>query len=172
MAKRKGNKTFQIAIKRVKLLSFGIDESAELPDADDLIVNMEKDFSFSEKDNTVVLLLNITFLSETTERMLMNGIVQNVFTIKDLKRFVDPGNPAVVKLPENILSMLLSISVSHSRALMAQSAMGTALQDVYIPLVNPDQMAKELFDLDTSAQPGKEKDAAKSRKDFKAKLNP
>lgn len=148
MAKRKGSKPFQISIKKVKQLSFGIDESVEVPNADDLNVLIEQNLSFSTKEDTIFLLLNITFSSKSTERVLMNGIVQNMFVIKDLKRMVDPKKPDVINIPDNILSTLLSISIAHSRALLAQSAMGTAFQDIYIPLVNPEQVAKELFNQD------------------------
>lgn len=148
MAKRKGSKPFQISIKKVKQLSFGIDESVEVPDADDLNVLIEQNLSFSTKDDILFLLLNITFSSKSTDRILMNGIVQNIFVIKDLKRMVDPKKPDVINIPDNILSTLLSISISHSRALLAQSAMGTAFQDIYIPLVNPEQVVKELFNQD------------------------
>ncbi len=147
MTKRKRSKKYQIAIKRVKQLSFGIDESAVVPVADDISITIEQNLSFSVKDDTITLLLNITILSRSLERTLMNGIVQNVFVLKDLKRLVDANDPNVLNLPDTILSTLLSISVAHSRALMSQSAMGTSLQDVYIPLVNPDQMAKDLFNL-------------------------
>lgn len=148
MARKKGNKAFQVSIKKVKQISFGIDETAEAPDAGDLIVNIEQNLSFSEKDDTVVLLLNITFSSKSAEKVLMNGIVQNVFVLKDLKRMVNKERPDMLNLPEAVLSSLLSVSISHSRALMAQSAMGTAFQDLYIPLVNPDQLVKELFNPD------------------------
>jgi hypothetical protein len=169
MARKKGSKKFQVAIKRIKQLSFGIDESAEVPIADDIIVNIEQNLSFSVKDETIVLLLNITYSSKATERMLMNGIVQNVFILKDLKRMVDAGNPDVLNLPDSVLLTLLSISISHSRALLAQSAMGTSLQDIYIPLVNPDQLAKELFNLDTNTHPSIENSPAKSTKNFTGK---
>lgn len=148
MAKRKGSKPFQIAIKKVKQLSFGIDETAEVPDAEDINVQIEQNLSFSEKEDTVVLLLNITFSSKSTEKIIMNGIVQNVFILKDLRRMIDPKQPGILNMPDALLSTLLSISISHSRALLAQSAMGTAFQDIYIPLINPDQLAKELFNPD------------------------
>jgi hypothetical protein len=149
MTKRKGSKPFQIAIKKVKQLSFGIDESAEVPAADDINVQIEQNLSFSEKDDTIVLLLNITFSSKSTEKILMNGIVQNVFMVKDVRRMIDPKNREVLNMPDGVLSTLLGISISHSRALLAQSAMGTSFQDIYIPLVNPDQLAKELFNPDS-----------------------
>jgi hypothetical protein len=148
MAKRKGSKPFQIAIKKVKQLSFGIDETAEVPAPDDINVHIEQSLSFSTKDDTIVLLLNITFSSRSTEKIWMNGIVQNVFTLKDIRRMVDPKKPDVLNIPDTMLSTLLSISISHSRALLAQSAMGTAFQDIYIPLVNPELVAKDLFNQD------------------------
>jgi hypothetical protein len=145
MAKRKGSKPFQIAIKKVKQLSFGIDETAEVPAADDINVHIEQNLSFSTKDDTLVLLLNITFSSKASEKIWMNGIVQNVFTLKDIRRMVDPKKPDVLNIPDSLLTTILGISISHSRALLAQSAMGTIFQDIYIPLVNPEQVAKELF---------------------------
>lgn len=148
MAKRKGSKPFQIAIKKVKQLSFGIDETNEVPVAEDINVHIEQNLTFSEKDDTIVLLLNITFSSKSSEKILMSGIVQNVFILKDLKRMIEPKKPDVLNMPDGILSTLLSISISHSRALLAQSAMGTAFQDLYIPLVNPELVAKELFNPD------------------------
>jgi len=44
-----------------------------------------------------------------------------------------------------MLITIVGLSISHTRALMAQKALGTKFSEVYIPIVNPTQITKDLF---------------------------
>jgi hypothetical protein len=59
---------------------------------------------------------------------------------KELAKLNQPENPDQINIPDNILVMLLSISISHTRALMSQSVLGSKFQDVIIPLINPSNL--------------------------------
>jgi phage-related minor tail protein len=74
----------------------------------------------------------------------MEGTSQNVFTIQELAKMVVSENQDLINIPDNILTMLLSISISHTRALMSQSALGSKFQDIIIPIVNPGDLVSKI----------------------------
>lgn len=139
------NETFEVAIRKVKLQGFGVDESIEVPDINSVNINLEQQVSFSIPDDLVTLVISTKFSVKGTEKIIAHAIVQNTFAIKNLARMRNRENPELLDLPDQLLIMILSISISHSRALMASSLMGTKYQDMYIPIVNPADAMKQLF---------------------------
>lgn len=46
--------------------------------------------------------------------------------------------------------MLLSLSVSHTRALLAKNASGTKFSEFYLPIINPSDLYKQLSHANTA----------------------
>lgn len=137
--------SFELGIKRVKLQNFGVDESIEAPANNAANINIEQQLVFSIPDNLVTLTLFTKFSEIGTEKIFAHGVVQNSFIVKDLATMANKNNPQLLDLPDQLLVTILSISISHSRALIAASLMGTRFQDIYIPIVNPSTILHQLF---------------------------
>src|ERR1700722_10286960 len=121
----KSTPVFEIGIKRIKQLEFSIDETIDVLPNKEVNINIQQVISNSPEDSTITLVLNVTFTEKSTNKMLMKCLVENVFLVKELKQMVSDVDPTVLNVPDGILTTMLSISISHTRALIAQSAMGS-----------------------------------------------
>jgi hypothetical protein len=127
--------------------------------------------SFNIENNLVFLVAHVLYHTVDTtppDQIMMEIKVQNVFEIDDLKTFLIEANE--IKLPADIITSFVGLSISHTRALMAKNIAGTLLQDNLMGIVNPEHMAKHFFpkmfnietELDTKIeQPKKEIKKAK-----------
>ncbi|MBC7411892.1 MAG: hypothetical protein H7331_05495 [Bacteroidia bacterium] len=50
-----------------------------------------------------------------------------------------------VRLPDSIIITLLSLSISHTRALLYNRTLGTKYENYIIPIVNPTELAHKLY---------------------------
>jgi hypothetical protein len=139
------NDVFEIAIRKVRLRGFGIDDTIEVNTINDFDINIEQQLSFSIPDEHVTLFLVTKFFMKSTEKIVAHAIVQNTFAVKGLHKMQNKENPEVMNIPDDILTTILSISISHSRALMGSALMGSKFEDFYIPIVNPKEVMIQLF---------------------------
>jgi hypothetical protein len=130
---------FHVNIKKLRLLAFKIDESVDTPTPQELKINMQQTINYSLTDLTITLNLTMSF-NTPKDVLFMEGTSQNIFTVQELPKMVHPENPDQINIPDNILVMLLSISISHTRSLMSQSALGSKFQDIIVPLINPSNL--------------------------------
>jgi hypothetical protein len=130
---------FHINIKKLRLRAFRINESVDAPSPEELKINMQQMIQYSLADLTITLDLTISFQT-ADDVLIMEGTGHNIFTIQELPIMIIPENPDQINIPDNILATLLSISISHTRALMSQSALGSKFQDIMVPLVNPSNL--------------------------------
>jgi hypothetical protein len=134
---------FHLNIKKVRLTAFKINEEVDAPTSQLQKINMQQMIQYSLTDLTITLDLTISF-STPEDLLFMEGTSQNVFTIQELAKMVVSENQDLINIPDNILTMLLSISISHTRALMSQSALGSKFQDIIIPIVNPGDLVSKI----------------------------
>jgi hypothetical protein len=134
---------FHINIKKLRLLAFKMDDSVDAPPPQELKINLQQTINYSLADLTITLSLTMSF-NASKDVLFMEGTSQNIFIIQELPKMVHPENPDQINIPDNILVMLLSISISHTRALMSQSALGSKFQDIIVPLINPSNLIKTI----------------------------
>lgn len=133
-----------IAISRIKEVEYFINESLELqPDAQ-VNINFQVTTNFNLEDNTVEILLTSQFIEITASIALLKIKTSNVFFVNELADFYYPQNQTY-DIPDNIMVTILSLSVSHTRALLAKNAQGTKFAGLYIPIVNPTDLFNQLF---------------------------
>ena len=133
-----------IAISRIKEVEYFINESLELqPDAQ-VNINFQVTTNFNLEDNTVEILLTAQFIEITASIALLKIKTSNVFFVNELADFYNPQNQTY-DIPDNIMVTILSLSVSHTRALLAKNAQGTKFAGFYIPIVNPTDLFNQLF---------------------------
>jgi hypothetical protein len=134
---------FHLNIKKVRLIAFKINEEVDAPTSQLQKINMQQMIQYSLADLTITLDLTISFCT-SEDLLFMEGTSQNVFTIQELAKMVVSENQDLINIPDNILAMLLSISISHTRALMSQSVLGSKFQDIIIPIVNPGDLVSKM----------------------------
>lgn len=132
-------------IKRIKEFSFLINESLAVADKPVHIQFQHKTHYYADKD-VVDLTLRVYYSYDTNnppDTILVDFQVQNLFEVKELKKFQNSNSEYI--LPQNLIVSMLSVSISHLRALMAKNIAGTAYQENIIPIVNPIEVAEAFY---------------------------
>lgn len=137
---------FSLGIRKIKDIEFFIDESVELSDSQNLGIGFELLTNIIPTENIIELTLLVIFKSDMNEKIVMRIKTINSFYVEDLAGFKQEGND-MFDLPDLLLVTILSLAVTHTRALLAKNATGTRFADIYIPIINPTDLATELFGL-------------------------
>jgi hypothetical protein len=133
-----------IAIKRIKDIVFMINEAPFIGAVQkEVKIEFQQFTAMSIKDSTITLTLRVYYYSpEAPENILLDLHTQNVFLVSDLESHVVDEK---IVFPEEVWITIVSLSISHSRAILAQRTAGTVYQDTLIPLVNPREIAQVFF---------------------------
>ena len=137
-------KQVNIAVKKIKEIEFFINEEVTLAVPDSFSIGFELTTNLNLNDNTVEMVLSVFFSEENTSNVFMKIKTSNVFLLLELNDFHNPENNQF-NIPDNVLVTLLSLSISHTRALLAKNAIGTKFAELYVPIVNPSDVFKELL---------------------------
>lgn len=133
-----------IAISRIKEVEYFINESFELQPGAQVNINFQVTTNFKLDDKTVEMILTAQFAEITEGTVLLKIKTSNVFSVLELADFHKPESETY-DIPDNVMVTFLSLSVSHTRALLAKNAQGTKFASFYIPIVNPADLFNQLF---------------------------
>ena len=133
-----------IAISRIKEVEYFINESLGLQPGAQLNINFQATMNFKPDDNTVEILLTAQFIEMAGGIPLLKIKTSNVFSVLELADFYNPQSQTY-DIPDNVMVTILSLSVSHTRALLAKNAQGTKFAGLHIPIVNPTDLFNQLF---------------------------
>ncbi|MCD4794679.1 MAG: hypothetical protein K8R54_15695 [Bacteroidales bacterium] len=135
--------TFDIGIRKIKDLAFSVNEDVEFKKETSIQIN--SGLQFNKSDDTIELLLNINFLTKESNIEFMNSRTSNIFYIPNLVQYENKTNPDMFNLPDAMLITIVSLSITHARALISRNAKGTKFEDIYLPIFNPADLTKNLF---------------------------
>lgn len=130
-------------VNRIKELYFSLNE--------DLLIDFKPNkitFEIGESlgANIEHNLLNLTLRAfirySDSEEVIADIKVQNVFVLPELDKFI---SKSILKLPTDTIVSMVSVSIAHTRALLAKNLAGTPLEKAIIPIVNPLTLSQELF---------------------------
>lgn len=140
-----------LGIKKIKDIEFFVDESIEIKNEENVNINFDVTTNIKKPDTSIELLITTTFSESAQNKSFLRIKVSNLFLVPELLS-IPQANKDVFSLPDWLLTTMLSLSITHSRALMAKNAVGTKFQNMYIPVVNPNEVAKQIFGLDKTAK--------------------
>lgn len=137
--------TPSINVKRIKSRYFSIDE---FNIANDAIFKVE--FSHvlmvDSAANLIFFDLKVWYSipqNNTQNRVVLDCLVQNIFEVANIESFKqDDGK---IKLPNEILINIVSMAITHTRAVVAINTAGTVFQDTLIPVVDPIEATMAFF---------------------------
>jgi hypothetical protein len=133
-----------IAIKKIKDIEFFINEECESANPPVSNISFELTININLNEKSVEILLSTIFVDPSQGDVLMKIKTSNVFLFSELPNF-HKSDSNEFNIPDNVLVTFLSLSISHSRALLAKNALGTKFADLYIPIVNPTEIFNQLF---------------------------
>lgn len=133
-----------IKVKKIKDIEFSVNEAVTIENPEEFAIGFELTINIKLEDNTVELVLSALFSDKLQGNVFMKIKTSNIFLLLELADFQNPDTNGF-DIPDNLLITLLSLSISHTRALLAKNAIGTTFSDLYIPIVNPSEVFKQLF---------------------------
>ena len=89
--------------------------------------------------------MSIDFITKEDNTIFMSSRISNLFFVPTLNKYENPQTPNIYKLPDQMLVIILSISITHARALISRNAVGTKFADIYLPIINPTEFTHNLF---------------------------
>lgn len=140
-----------LSINYIKEISFFVNEGRvineqHLPtnERKEILVQMTAIIAFNLIENIVKFTPKAWYhYKDSPEAELASIEVENTFKIVDLKNFINKDNK--IDFPSGTWVSIVSLSISHTRALFTKHLAGTALQMVMMPIMNPYDVAKQYF---------------------------
>ena len=133
-----------IAISRIKEVEYFINESLEIQPGEQVNINFQVTTNIKLNDKTVEMLLTAQFAEIKDGIVFLKIKTSNVFSVSELAELHKSENETF-DIPDNVMITFLSLSVSHTRALLAKNAQGSKFSDLHIPIVNPTDLFNQLF---------------------------
>jgi hypothetical protein len=133
-----------IAVRRIKMLSFFIDEQ-NIPLEAIFQIDFGQTIQFNIENSLLFFNLRVyyTLANLKPERIVLDSMIQNIFELANIQNHVENENQ--LRLPNETIVSLVSLSIGHARSLISHYAGGTIFQDTLIPVVNPVAAAIAFF---------------------------
>lgn len=129
---------------------FFVNEEISLPDKKDASMDIRFNFTLNiEEEKMGFNLETIFYRQEDPAQVLLSGRVRTDYKVENLKSLQVQGSENI-DVPDQAMITMLSIAISHLRAVLARHASGTKHQDLILPIVNPGEIYKQ-FKANTSS---------------------
>lgn len=157
-------KTPIFSIKKIKEFYFIVNEAVSEQNKS-VIIQFQHYTRFFADDDIIDLTLRTYYTHDSTvppKTILVDIHVQNIFEVENLKQY--SLNDTEFVLPQNLIVLMVSIAISHARALVAKNIAGTIYQEHIIPIItNPVEIAKVFYPYMFLEQEKPEFDEAKNK---------
>lgn len=138
-----------VSVRRIKEISFFINEKLSKPDITQIKSQLEARLGFNATLNLVNLILRAYYIyEEFPEEIVMEISVENVFEVANLIEFIPVGTDVTtdqMNIPSRVLVEMVAISISHTRALFGKAISGTTMDSTYLPITDPIAASKVFF---------------------------
>lgn len=173
MAEEIKNEVVSFRIIRVKDIAFSVNEKIYAPPSEGKNIQVRIDCTLSSNPESSLIIIEIMafyyYDDSPNQDKLASITVQSFYDIVELKKFFIEEE---LMLPPNLITTLVSISLSHTRALFSKSIDGTAYNGNVLPIINPEEFAKYVFPhMFVNADKNKVTALAKSVSSLKHELN-
>lgn len=130
----------KIAVQKVSISQFFVDELVHREGKQELTLNINQKSFFDGNTNIAKIYLSFTYAYKDTQVKVSEITVMNAFIIEDLKSYLYNNDSSKIILPRPTLVILVSIALSHTRALFSHSIAGTSFAEE-MPLIIFDPVA-------------------------------
>jgi hypothetical protein len=136
---------YSFEVRRIKELYFFINESAAgMPGNQPVKLEMGIYLTFNVPTNLLMLTIRAFyhFPDRPAQDVLLDIQVQNAFGIGGLDQFY---KGETIKLPPELITAVVDLSVSHTRAVLAIKTAGTVFQDTLLAVLDAGDLAAHFF---------------------------
>ena len=129
--------SLQISIIRISDQGFFVNENVALPDktAAGLDIRLRIDHNF-EEEKLGFIVEAIFYAQQDRSQVLLSGIVRTDYQAENLKKLKSKDS-TVLDIPDQPMITMLSIAISHLRAVLTKNISSTVHKHLILPIVNP-----------------------------------
>lgn len=138
------NKEINLGISKIRDIEFSINEVPLAKNPEEIGISFEFTPIFRFETSDVDFCITVTFFKKNDSETLMKIKVCTTFVINELQQLFDKETGGY-DIPENILLTMLSLSLTHTRAIHAIRVAGTIYSTLIVPIVNPQDMYNFFF---------------------------
>jgi hypothetical protein len=133
-------------IKRIKCIHFSLNERLFEGGPENMVrMRLAPLLGFSPEFKIVNITLRVFYhyTDKPPEQVLFDIQVETLFEVPELQRHMQPSG--VVTLPASLITEFIQLSLSHTRALLAQQLAATNYQEIILPVHDPETIARRFF---------------------------
>ena len=136
-------KPFNFQIKGIEILDSSIVRPKSKIDGNTVFgFDLQAQHSFNLEKELVIVTCNISVLDNNSKDKLGHVNVSCLYYVENFEQYFDKKTNAP-NLPQGVITMLNSISISTIRGVMYGIFRGTFLNGAILPVVNPDMQIKK-----------------------------
>lgn len=136
-------KPFNFQIKGIEILDSSIVRPKSKIDGNTVFgFELQAQHSFNLERELVIVTCNISVLDNNSKDKLGHVNVSCLYYVENFEQYFDKKTNAP-NLPQGVITMLNSISISTIRGVMYGIFRGTFLNGAILPVVNPDMQIKK-----------------------------
>lgn len=135
--------SLSISIIRVSDQGYFVNEDIPLLDKSDASMDIRFQFNLKiEEEEVGFNVESLFYLQEDPTQILLSGRVRTDYKVENLKSLKVQGREKI-DVPDQAMTTMLSIAISHLRAILARHSSGTRHQNLILPIVNPGEIYKQ-----------------------------
>jgi hypothetical protein len=124
-----------LRVASVQTLALYLNDEVKDPAYEDSTLNLGLKFMSDIENETCSFTVEASFhAKDEPSVLLVSGKVRTEYKVENLKA-LEVDNE--VSIPDNAMITMLSIAISHLRAILAQHTSGTNFSNIILPIVNP-----------------------------------
>jgi hypothetical protein len=144
MSESTKNTTINFQIEGIELLEYAVNSpSIKLPENIQYRFDVSIEHKISIELKKVFVITSFKILNDDLKLNLGQAKISCIYTFPDVESFLNKENNKV-DLPQNLIDVLNSISLSTSRGVMFTLFRGTFLHNVILPVVDPKTFTKNV----------------------------
>lgn len=130
----------QFFIKEISTIEFSVKNSPNLKikENNDAVFEVSPSTAIDTKSSTINFIIQIGIYSDNTKKESLCRLVSSIkYGIKNMEVLIDENDNNRIRIPNQFMQTLLSLSLSTSRGILAVKTEGTNLMNTYLPVLNP-----------------------------------
>lgn len=134
------NNSVSFKIDRIELLDYSLSgKDKSIPDEAVFNFDINIEHRFDVQNNWIVAITNFKILIENIEDAVGSASVSCIYNIQDMNKYVEEKS---IKLPDEFITTINSLSLSTSRGILFMLFRGTFLHNAILPIINPSDFKK------------------------------
>lgn len=135
------NENISFKIDTIELLDYSLSgKDKDIPIEAIFNFDISIEHRFDIEKNRIIAITNFRILIEGIEDVVGSASISCIYNILEMNKYIDGKD---IKLPDEFITTINSLSLSTSRGILFTLFRGTFLHSAILPIINPSDFKKE-----------------------------